>query len=65
MKDIKLLDTVAILNPVPIERLTLVEPGYLSLQYLPDGLVGTVVEVYEGSEERHYLVEFADIQGRE
>ncbi|GAC1482390.1 MAG: hypothetical protein NVS2B14_21340 [Chamaesiphon sp.] len=37
----------------------------MSLQYLPDGLVGTVVEVYEGTEERHYLVEFADIQGRE
>lgn len=65
MKNIKLLDTVAILNPVSIERLTLIEPDYLYIQYLPSGQVGTVVEVYEGTEERHYLVEFADTQGRE
>ncbi|WP_197484876.1 hypothetical protein [Phormidesmis priestleyi] len=42
----KLLDTVAILNNLLIERLTLVEPDYSSINYLPSGLVGTIVEVY-------------------
>ncbi|GCA69198.1 hypothetical protein MiYa_00723 [Microcystis aeruginosa NIES-2519] len=47
MKDIKLLDPVAILNSVPRERLTLVEPDYEAVPSLPSGQVGTVVEVYE------------------
>jgi hypothetical protein len=65
MPKIQLFDTVAIINPVPIERLTLVEPDYISIQSLPSGQVGTVVEVYEGTEDCQYLVEFADTQGRE
>jgi hypothetical protein len=65
MEKIKLFDTVAIINPVPIERLTLVEPDYTSIQSLPSGQVGTVVEMYEGAEDCQYLVEFADTQGRE
>ncbi len=65
MRKIKLFDTVAIINPVPIERLTLVEPDYTSIQNLPAGQVGTVVEVYEETEHCQYLVEFADSQGRE
>ena len=65
MKKIKLFDTVAIINPVPIERLTLVELDYTSIRNLPAGQVGTVVEVYEGAEDCQYLVEFADNQGRE
>ncbi|MBD0345544.1 MAG: DUF4926 domain-containing protein [Coleofasciculus sp. Co-bin14] len=65
MEKIKLFDTVAIINPVLIERLTLVEPDYTSIQNLPPGQVGTVVEVYEGPEYCQYLVEFADTQGRE
>jgi hypothetical protein len=35
MEKIKLFDTVAIINPVLIERLTLVEPDYTSIQNLP------------------------------
>ncbi|NMF63507.1 DUF4926 domain-containing protein [Brasilonema octagenarum UFV-E1] len=65
MKKFKLLDTVALLNPVSIERLSLVEPDYTSIKSLPSGQVGTIVEVYEEAEEYHYLVEFADTQGRE
>lgn len=65
MKKLKLLDTVALLNSVPIERLTLVEADYSFIDCLPSGQVGTIVEVYEEGEEYHYLVEFADTQGRE
>ncbi|MEP0886577.1 Imm30 family immunity protein [Trichocoleus sp. ST-U3] len=55
----------AIINPVPIERLTLVESDYTSIRNLPAGQVGTIVEVYEETEYCQYLVEFADRQGRE
>ncbi|MEH2165306.1 MAG: DUF4926 domain-containing protein [Nostoc sp.] len=65
MKKIKLLDTVAILKPISIERLQLVEEDYTSIESLPSGQVGTIVEVYEQEEEYHYLVEFADTQGCE
>ena len=65
MKDIKLLDTVAILKPVPRERLTLVEPDYEGIHSLPSGQVGTVVEVYQKGNCYQYLVEFSDSQGRE
>ena len=65
IKDIKLLDTVAILNSVPRERLTLVEPDYEAVPSLPSGQVGTVVEVYEKGSRYQYLVEFSDSQGRE
>lgn len=65
MKKFKLLDSVALLNPVSLERLTLVESDYTSIKSLPTGQVGTIVEVYEEGEEVYYLVEFADIQGHE
>lgn len=65
MKSILILDTVAITNPVTKERLTLVEPEYESVESLPSGQVGTVVEVYERNGEKQYLVEFSDSQGRE
>ncbi|MEI1378101.1 DUF4926 domain-containing protein [Nostoc sp. UHCC 0926] len=65
MKKVKLLDTIAILKPIPIERLQLVEEDYTSIESLPSGQVGTIVEVYEQEEEYHYLVEFADTQGCE
>ncbi len=65
MKKIKLFDTVAIINSVPLERLTLVELNDIFIQNLPPGQVGTVVEVYQGAENCQYLVEFADTQGRE
>jgi hypothetical protein len=64
-KQPKLLDTVAILNDLSIERSTLVEPDYSSINYLPGGLAGTIVEVYQQKQNNHYLVEFADSQGQE
>jgi Domain of unknown function (DUF4926) len=65
MKKVKLLDSIATLKPIPIERLQLVEEDYTSIESLPSGQVGTIVEVYEQDEEYHYLVEFADTQGCE
>lgn len=65
MAHFKLLDTIANLEPILFERLTLVEPEYASIQALPAGQVGTIVEVYNEFENPHYLVEFADLQGRE
>lgn len=58
------LDTVANLKPIARDRLTLIEPEFASIQQLPMGQVGTVLEVYEG-ETPCYLVEFADLEGRE
>lgn len=60
-----LLDTVAILANIPANRLQLVETEYTSLPHLPQGLIGTVVEVYQQENIPHYLVKFADEQGRE
>ena len=58
------LDTVANLMPIAGDRLTLIEPEFESSQQLPMGQVGTVLEIYEG-ECLCYLVEFADLEGRE
>ena len=58
------LNTIANLKPIARDRLTLVEPEYQSIQQLPIGQVGTILEVYPGDSPR-YLVEFADLQGRE
>jgi hypothetical protein len=58
------LDTVANLMPIARDRLTLVEPEFDAIQQLPTGQVGTVLEIYEG-EDLGYLVEFADLEGRE
>jgi hypothetical protein len=65
MQDILILDTVAVTHPIEQERLTLVEPEYMSIKNLPSGQVGTIVEIYERDRERQYLVEFSDQQGRE
>ncbi len=65
MNNILTLDTVAIINPIAKERLTLVEPAYQSIESLPSGQVGTVVEVYEREGNKQYLVEFSDDKGRE
>nr|WP_290223795.1 DUF4926 domain-containing protein [Trichocoleus desertorum] len=65
MKTPTLLDTVATLRPVSSDRLILAEPSYASIASLPPGQVGTVVERYEEVEQTQYLVEFADLQGRE
>jgi Domain of unknown function (DUF4926) len=64
MTTLTTLDMIANLKPIARERLTLVEPGYQLIQALPIGQVGTILEVYSGESPR-YLVEFADLQGRE
>jgi hypothetical protein len=43
---LKLFDTIANLNPIPAERLTLLEPEYQGIQTLPIGQVDTIVEIY-------------------
>jgi hypothetical protein len=58
------LDTVANIRPITRDRLTLIEPEFESIQQLPIGQVGTVLEIYEG-ENLCYLVEFADLEGHE
>ncbi|MEH1840515.1 MAG: DUF4926 domain-containing protein [Nostoc sp.] len=63
MKKVKLLDTIVTLKPISIGRLQLVQEDYTSIESLPSGQVGTIVEVYE-QEEYHYLVD-ADTQGYE
>jgi Domain of unknown function (DUF4926) len=64
MTNLKTLDTIANLVPIDSDRLTLVEPEYQSIQQLPVGQVGTILEIYPG-DPLCYLVEFADSQGRE
>jgi hypothetical protein len=59
----KLLDTVAILTPLPYDRLIQVEPDKLAIDTLPIGLIGTVVETYDKPET--YLIEFSDNEGCE
>jgi hypothetical protein len=61
----KLLDTVALLTDIPVERLTLLEPAYSAIRALPSGLIGTIVEVYEQGQSLFYRVEFSDSQGCE
>jgi hypothetical protein len=64
MAALKSLDSVANINPIPADRLILVEFDYQTISYLPTGQVGTIVEIYEG-DVPYYLIEFADLQGRE
>lgn len=61
----KLLDTIALLQDLPYERLTLTEIEDCSTLGLPSGLVGTVVHVYDQAKPPQYLIEFADSQGCE
>ncbi len=63
MANLNLLDTIATLKPIPLDRLTLVEAEHQTLPILPIGQVGTIVEIYPT--ENRYLVEFANLQGRE
>jgi hypothetical protein len=62
---IKIYDVVALLNPVSMDRLTLVEPEYQSIEYLPKGQIGTVVEIDELEGQLYYLIEFSDNNGCE
>ena len=61
---LKSLDTVANIDPISADRSLLVESNYQTIFYLPVGQVGTILEIYDG-DVPHYLVEFADLQGRE
>ncbi|MEA5471602.1 DUF4926 domain-containing protein [Spirulina sp. 06S082] len=65
MKQPNLLDSVTNLYPIPRDRLTLVESAYDSIINLPRGQIGTIVEIYNRSQESKYLVEFADSCGEE
>jgi hypothetical protein len=60
-----LFDSVATLTPIDVTRLTLVEAREESAEQLARGQVGTVVDVVDQGESKHYLVEFADLEGRE
>lgn len=62
MSQPKLLDTVTNLQPIPREKLTLLEKD---IAYLPEGQVGTIVEIYHRNDKNYYLVEFADLKGCE
>jgi len=48
-----------------MDRLTLVEPEYQSIEYLPKGQIGTVVEIDEFEGKFSYLIEFSDHNGCE
>lgn len=60
-----LLDIVAPLNPIPRERLILIDSELPNLISLPKGQVGTIVEVYNQPQGMQYLVEFSDKTGCE
>ena len=61
----KLLDTIALLQDLPYERLTLTEIEPINTLGLPSGLVGTIVHIYDQSNPPQYLAEFSDSQGCE
>ena len=61
----KLLDTVALLQDLPQDRLTLTEVERDMQQGLLSGTEGTIVHIHDQSDPFHYLVEFADSQGCE
>jgi hypothetical protein len=61
----KLLDTIALLQDISYDRLTLTEIEGSSTLGLPSGLVGTIVHVYDQTNPPQYLIEFADSQGCE
>ncbi|MBF2027334.1 MAG: DUF4926 domain-containing protein [Oscillatoriales cyanobacterium C42_A2020_001] len=65
MNQPKLLDTVELLEDLPSDRLSLVETNVVSVDHLPSGLVGTIVHIFHQNDNEHYLIEFADVQGRE
>ncbi|KKI98297.1 DUF4926 domain-containing protein [Prochlorothrix hollandica] len=60
----QLFDTIATLQPISLDRLHLSEPEIDRIGQLPIGQVGTIVEIYTTQPEPHYLIEFADPQGR-
>lgn len=65
MKIPQLLDTIAILKPISVDRLSLMEAEYEFNSALPVGLVGTIVDIHQDKQGVDYLVEFADSDGCE
>jgi hypothetical protein len=65
MKTPQLLDTIAILKPISVDRLSLMESEYDFNSSLPVGLVGTIVDIHQDNQGVDYLVEFADSDGCE
>ena len=65
MKTPQLLDTIAILKPISVDRLLLMEAEYDFNSALPVGLVGTIVDIHQDNQVVDYLVEFADSDGCE
>lgn len=65
MKTPQLFDTIAILKPIPVDRLSLMESEYDFNLALPVGLVGTIVDIHQDNQVVDYLVEFADSDGCE
>jgi Domain of unknown function (DUF4926) len=61
----KLLDTIALLQDLPYDRLTLTEIENSCTLGLPSGLVGTIVHIYDRTTPPQYLIEFANPQGCE
>jgi hypothetical protein len=60
----KLLDVVALLQPIAFEALHMTDERYDLSSGLPAGTVGTVVEVLpRQTEPPAFLVEFSDAQG--
>ena len=65
MKTPQLLDTIAILKPISVDRLSLMEAEYDFNSALPVGLVGTIVDIHQDNQGVDYLVEFTDSDGCE
>ncbi|MGH8059626.1 MAG: DUF4926 domain-containing protein [Candidatus Entotheonellia bacterium] len=64
MGHLKLLDVVALLQPLPSEALHLTDERYDFSAGLEIGTVGTVVEVYpQDADPSACLVEFSDVHG--
>ena len=65
MKTPQLLDTIAILKPISVDRLSLIEAEYDFNSALPVGLVGMIVDIHQDNQGVDYLVEFSDSDGCE
>jgi hypothetical protein len=66
MSSLNILDTVTNLRAIPLTSLLLAEPERFSkIDHLPPGQVGTVLETNSKADGIYYLIEFADLAGRE
>lgn len=65
MNQAKLFDQIALLKLIPTAQLKLIEADFVTVDALPIGLVGTIVEIYSSDEQVSYLIEFSDSEGCE